>query len=231
MKTPISCICIDAGHGGHDSGAVGPAGLLEKTVALNVAQQIAGLLRGAGVQVVMTRETDEFIELARRAAIGNQADADLFVSIHCNSAVRQVRGFEVFTTPGRTLSDAAATECFKTYGEEFPTLPRRMDSSDGDPDKEANFAVLRLSQGPAILFELDFISDAEGELFLGDAANQARMALAIVRGILRFLGVLAAPGPVAPATNDRPAGPRPLPTVKAELRRLATEISNLAERA
>ena len=174
-------VILDAGHGGKDSGAVGPGGLQEKAVALSVVMLLGALLIEAGVDVHYTRKSDVFIELAERARLGNEKGVDLFVSVHCNSADNPAGGFEVYTTPGKTKSDDAATECFKTFGDEFPSARRRMDSSDGDPDKEANFAVLRLSHGAALLQglldELGYQPDPEKRGGLQDLSSARRLGL------------------------------------------------------
>jgi len=214
---PLS-ICIDAGHGGHDSGAVGPTGKREKDTALAVTLLLGTALLAAGMQVFYTRKEDKFLELPERAAIANNLGVDLFLSIHCNSASSPARGFEVFTTPGQTASDAFATELFKAYAAEFPALPKRMDMRDGDPDKEASFAVLRRSRMPAALFELDFIHTAQGEEFLDNPVMRARMAQALASGVLAYRR----------QTQPTVAS---LPNVSHEMRRLAQEILNLADRA
>jgi N-acetylmuramoyl-L-alanine amidase len=80
-------VVVDAGHGGWDHGAVGTTGTREADVALQIAHRVAqGLEAELGVEVLMTREDDTFIPLRQRAAIANQAGADLFLSIHANAA-------------------------------------------------------------------------------------------------------------------------------------------------
>jgi N-acetylmuramoyl-L-alanine amidase len=84
---PLRTIVIDAGHGGHDTGALGPGGLQEKEITLDVARRVAALLPDeAGVRVVLTRSRDQFIELRERTALANRERADLFLSIHVNAA-------------------------------------------------------------------------------------------------------------------------------------------------
>ena len=94
----ISRIVIDAGHGGHDTGSIGQSGLREKEVSLAIAQRLGDLLEerlGAGV--IYTRTSDEFVPLEERTRIANSEQADLFVSVHCNSARnRSVRGIETY---------------------------------------------------------------------------------------------------------------------------------------
>lgn len=127
---------VDAGHGGTDSGAVGPNGLKEKDVVLSVAMLLGAELAG-DFNVQYSRKTDVFVSLSERARLANAAGADAFISIHCNSAENPAQGFEVFTTPGETASDNLATDVFLSWASAFPTATKRMDVSDGDPDKEA----------------------------------------------------------------------------------------------
>jgi N-acetylmuramoyl-L-alanine amidase len=84
-------IVVDPGHGGKDSGAVGPRGLMEKTVVLQIAKALRQLIRATlpHARVILTRETDRFIPLKRRAEIANQHKAQLFISIHANSSANQ----------------------------------------------------------------------------------------------------------------------------------------------
>ncbi len=95
----ISRIVIDPGHGGHDTGTIGPHGLLEKNVCLDVALRLGKLIHQKlpSAQVIYTRKTDVFVPLEERTAIANQANADLFISIHANSSHdEQARGIETY---------------------------------------------------------------------------------------------------------------------------------------
>ena len=84
---PLHTIVIDPGHGGHDAGAVGPGGLQEKELALDIARRVAALLQEElGVRAVLTRARDQFVELRERTAFANRERADLFLSIHVNAA-------------------------------------------------------------------------------------------------------------------------------------------------
>jgi N-acetylmuramoyl-L-alanine amidase len=89
-------VVLDAGHGGHDSGNVGN-GHSEKNIALRVTLEVGkALQKNPDIKVIYTRKTDVFIELFERANIANKADADLFVSIHCNAHNSQASGTETF---------------------------------------------------------------------------------------------------------------------------------------
>ncbi|MGA2712815.1 MAG: N-acetylmuramoyl-L-alanine amidase [Bryobacteraceae bacterium] len=121
----VNRIVIDAGHGGHDDGTMGPHGLLEKDVVLDVALRVSKLVQEKmGAEVVLTRSDDTFIPLRERTAIANEHKADLFLSIHANSSpAPEVAGTETFylnftNAPGSL--DVAAREnagSDKTVGE------------------------------------------------------------------------------------------------------------------
>jgi N-acetylmuramoyl-L-alanine amidase len=84
---PLRTIVVDPGHGGHDAGAVGPSGLQEKELALDIARRVAALLQEElGVRVVLTRARDQFVGLRERTALANRERADFFLSIHVNAA-------------------------------------------------------------------------------------------------------------------------------------------------
>jgi N-acetylmuramoyl-L-alanine amidase len=109
----IGKIVIDAGHGGHDTGTIGPNGLLEKDVVLDVAKRLGRLLETRlGAEVIYTRQDDTFIPLETRTAIANRERADLFISIHANSSHdSDARGVETyylnFTSSPEALEVAA----------------------------------------------------------------------------------------------------------------------------
>jgi N-acetylmuramoyl-L-alanine amidase len=104
----INRIVIDAGHGGHDSGTLGPGGLQEKDVVLDVALRLGRLLKQRlGADVIYTRSDDTFIPLETRTAIANQAQADLFISVHANSSPdASARGVEVYYLNFTSSADA-----------------------------------------------------------------------------------------------------------------------------
>ena len=90
-------VMIDAGHGGHDPGGIGHSGTKEKDIVLDIGKRLKAALEDRGVNVQMTRVTDEFLTLEQRADLANQSHADLFVSVHANiAASRKTKGLEVY---------------------------------------------------------------------------------------------------------------------------------------
>jgi N-acetylmuramoyl-L-alanine amidase len=111
----IGRIVIDAGHGGHDTGTIGPNGMREKDLVLDVALKLGKLLEDRlGAEVVYTRDDDTFIPLETRTAIANQQQADLFISIHANSSddasARGVETYYLNFTSSRDALEVAARE-------------------------------------------------------------------------------------------------------------------------
>ena len=94
----VKRIVIDAGHGGHDSGAIGPSGLQEKDVTLDIALKLAKKLKASGYEVFLTRSDDRFVKLEDRTRFANKVRGDLFISIHCNASPnKNTRGIETYT--------------------------------------------------------------------------------------------------------------------------------------
>ena len=111
----VGRIVIDAGHGGHDTGTIGPNGLLEKDLVLDVSLRLGRLLQGKmGAEVVYTRDDDTFIPLETRTAIANQQQADLFISVHANSSqdpsARGVETYYLNFNPSPDALEVAARE-------------------------------------------------------------------------------------------------------------------------
>jgi N-acetylmuramoyl-L-alanine amidase len=107
----INRVVIDAGHGGHDVGTIGPTGYYEKDLVLDVAMRLGKLIeQKLGAEVVYTRQDDTFVPLEERTGIANRSHADLFLSIHANSSpAKSVAGVETFYLNFTTASDALDT--------------------------------------------------------------------------------------------------------------------------
>ena len=107
--TPLRTIVLDAGHGGHDSGAVGPGGLMEKDLVLDITRRVAKLLEDRlDVKVRLSRDTDAFVALRDRTSFANRERADLFVSIHANAhRMAASEGVEVYFLSSEATDSAA----------------------------------------------------------------------------------------------------------------------------
>lgn len=207
-------VCLDPGHVGFDSGAVNRStGLREADVTLAVMFKLARYLANAGITVVYTRTGQDVkprpanlkADLALRCKVANDSGADLFVSIHCNSAENPAaQGFEVYTAPGQGKADLAAEAIVNAWESTFKRPAVRKDLSDGDSDKEANFYVLLHTHMPAVLVELAFISNPDEERLLRDLTFQEKAAQAIAQGIVSYFGLQ----PPYKAASPPPAEPR-----------------------
>ena len=133
----LSTIVIDAGHGGKDPGAIGIGGVKEKNITLAVAKMVRDELKKKmpGVNVVMTRDNDSFVELYKRGEIANKKNGRLFVSIHCNSMPEKphpASGFECWILrPGRS-DDAARVASRENGAIQYESNRKKYDTLDAE---------------------------------------------------------------------------------------------------
>ncbi|MBR5154949.1 MAG: N-acetylmuramoyl-L-alanine amidase [Clostridia bacterium] len=181
-------IFIDPGHGGPDPGAVGNS-VTEEFVNLNVSLELARLLRDAGYDVMIYRTTsdenvlaDKNADLRNRAAMANRFGADYFISIHTNSSDRPAaQGVEAYVYRLGTASERLAQSIVDSVSENLGSVNRGV--------MQANFAVLRRSEMPAVLVELGYLTNATEALNLNSPAWQRAVATAIFEGIVNYTGV------------------------------------------
>jgi len=175
-------VCIDAGHGGQDSGAVGVAqGYFESHAVLDIALNVRDILR-PHVDVIMTREDDTFVSLPERCRVANSEGVDAFVSLHLNSATnRTAAGVEVFTS-GSTGSKKLAKALLKSHTDTFKQQKNRG-------VKQEAFYVITMSDAPAALWEGCFLSNMDEAEWVGDDATRMQMAQAIADGVLAYFGI------------------------------------------
>lgn len=173
-------VVVDPGHGGKDSGAPGIGGLLEKDVILPIGKRVASILESKGIQVVMTRDADFFVDLKPRVDLAERVNATLFVSIHANSVDSRpdVNGLEVYYyDSGYRLAEAVRN-----------TILQNISTIKDRGTRKARFYVLRKSSMPSILVETGYMTGREDNPRLGNVEYQNRMADAIARGVLKYLG-------------------------------------------
>lgn len=174
-------VVVDAGHGGKDPGALGRGSVPEKVIVLDIAQQVAGLLGERGANVVMTRTSDRFIELDSRAAMAERARADLFVSIHADSAKRlSASGITIYVSRNATAASHQAAQhvaaALKRAGFELRGV------------QTAGYRVLVGHSRPALLVECGFVSNRTEAQRLSTPSYRTRIAEAIAEGISAHLG-------------------------------------------
>jgi len=174
-------IVVDAGHGGHDPGALSPfSPLTEKQLTLDIALRLRRLLEQAGYRVQMTRETDVYLSLADRVALANRLQADAFVSVHLNSFPHPGgrSGTEVYYWKPQSLPLAEAI-----YRNLLALLGRK-----GNGVRQRRFYVIHHTTMPSVLVEACYLNHPEEEQLLRDENFRQKIALAIFRGIAEFFG-------------------------------------------
>ncbi len=145
-------IVIDAGHGGHDTGAIGPTRVREKDVVLAIAKRLERKLRHAGFEIVLTRRDDRFLPLEERTAIANASHGDLFVSLHANAHPRRDRrGIETYflnVADGRYAARLAAREngAFSLEGGDGSQVQRILSDLDAKTSAGSSRRLARLVQ-------------------------------------------------------------------------------------
>ncbi len=198
--TPIrqATVAIDPGHGGSEPGAVGPNGLTEKELNLDIARRTARLLEQQGITVVLTRTADYRVPLAVRAEIGNRLGSELMVSIHHNAPNgidSDTPGTEVFVQSGSDESSrlggliqeevVAALSQFE--GVEWTTALGAGAIAVVNDSGEDAYGMIRRPEMPAVLAELGYLSNAsEASLFLTDEYRDVS-AQALATAIVRWL--------------------------------------------
>ena len=201
--TSIKTICLDPGHGGKDPGnRIGS--YQEKKYALLLAQEVRQQLSRVGIKTTLTRGGDEFIELPSRPEVAKRRKADLFVSLHFNSASSSrsvVRGAEVYCmTPAGAPSTNASGEgggagwfAGNRNNENNMALAYQVQKSlcrnlsvEDRGVRRARFVVLRDAAMPAILIEAGFMSHPEEGKKIFDASYRRQMAKAIVDGLMAY---------------------------------------------
>lgn len=175
-------IVLDPGHGGIDMGAVGPRGTFEKNMTIDVALRLEQLLVDAGATVYLTRRGDENPSTTARVNFANSLKADLLLSIHFNGNVdRSVQGTETFFTNNHPLSRDLANIMHRAMIEQLRRPSRYVVNMP-------RFTLLRLADMPTALVEPAYISNPEEELLIRDPLFRARVAEALLDGLIQFFG-------------------------------------------
>ena len=232
-------VVLDPGHGGKDPGAAS-AGREEKALTLDIARRVRTLLEAAGVNVVMTREEDKFVDLDKRPAVAAKKGGDVFVSIHINAARdRSVRGIETYVTASENFPPTAEAKLAGKYpkkpnndfnhsntvlGHQIHAALRNFTRAEDRGLRHARFVVIRESKVPAVLVECGFVTNPDEGWRLGQPSYRDTLAQAIAQGILNYFALVeqskrgaagyvpSAPKPPAaqPAAAPKPVQPQPV---------------------
>lgn len=186
-------IVIDPGHGGIDPGAVSAEGVMEKDITLKIAKELEYLLKRAAVYTILVRHGDYDLadssethllnrkrqDLKRRVLIAEEADADLYISVHANYFPSSIwSGAQTFyyegSVSGQHLARTLQTELVRHLG------PNNRLARPGD------FRVLRDTTMPAAMVEVGFLSNPREAELLSQASYQKQVAAAIFAGLLRY---------------------------------------------
>ncbi|WP_353095177.1 N-acetylmuramoyl-L-alanine amidase [Tissierella praeacuta] len=180
-------IVIDPGHGGNDPGTIGINNIYEKDINLDIAKKLSKKLKSMNYKVILTRDTDEYIDNTERADLANRKRARLFVSIHCNALENNttVNGVQVLYYPDKdsnkdlgneTLAQMVLDEILINTGADNKGIVERED-----------LIVLNQTKVSAIIIECGFLTnEKEANLLLTDK-YQNKIANAIAEGVKTYL--------------------------------------------
>lgn len=192
-EAPEYTVIVDPGHGGTDGGAVGDDGTVEKNLNLIIALLLKEKLEEEGIQVIMTRQTDEDTDgltgfhkrqdLEERARIGNESGADLYVSIHINaSTVRKDQGFQAWYGKGNPDGQRLAERI--TQSVENAAICTRIRAVKQVPETLYIFRTVTI---PSVLVECGFISNAADLYKLKQETFRNELCTSLCEGIVNYL--------------------------------------------
>jgi N-acetylmuramoyl-L-alanine amidase len=191
-------VVIDAGHGGHDRGGIPGQRVAEKTMTLDVAKRLQGILNSSGYRTIMTRDSDVFIPLPTRVAIANEYRNAIFVCIHFNSARRSgANGIETYFYSSQSLPLASAIHYYVS----------RAAPSSNRGVRRRGYYVLRRTAVPAVLVECGFLTNPTEAQYAQSVNYRQMLAQQIARGIQSRSLVTKRTGSAVASTDAVPLQP------------------------
>lgn len=190
-------VLIDNGHGSNTPGKRSPDGRLrEYAYTREIAERLVMELRKNGIDAERIVKEEIDVPLAERCRRANEYKASeaVLVSIHCNAAGNgsdwmSVRGWEAWTSVGKTKADKLATCLYENAEYCLPGMKIRKDMTDGDQDKENGFYILKHTKCPAVLTENLFQDNKEDVEFLLSEEGKLAIVNLHVWGIMKYLGL------------------------------------------
>lgn len=216
LRTQTKILVFDPGHGGKDPGAVGPNGVQEKDIVLDITLRTIKYLKKENFRIYLTRKNDTFISLKRRAVFANEKKADLFISIHCNASKNKgAHGVRTYIY-NRIASSREAAEAAKFENKNVGTFKLLLNDLrksafeylsieaagsiqhclvkslrlKWSPTERAPFYVLANTNMPSALVEVAFISNPYEEKKLNDSNFREKIAKGIAEGVLEYFSKL-----------------------------------------
>lgn len=170
-------IVVDPGHGGNDHGTTGARGTDEKGITLRTSELLASKLRAAGANVVLTRDSDVYVDLRKRVAIGHQLAADAFISVHYDATdSSSINGFTTYYMHG--YQKGLAQSVHRSLGKKISLRDRGA--------QPGNYLVLRENRQQAILIELGFLSNPSEERAVTTEKFREQATLGIYNGVVNY---------------------------------------------
>lgn len=172
-------IVLDPGHGGSDSGAESTSGKYEKTYTLQTAEAIGAALKAQGANVIYTRTSDAYVDLAPRPVVAEKAHADAFISIHFDSSANanEASGFTTYYYNAKKDMQLA-----KALNSSFAANLKLSDRGV----QFGNFEVIRNNTQPAVLLEMGYINSDKDFAHISSAAYQQQVASDVVKGLTAY---------------------------------------------
>ena len=167
-------IVIDVGHGGHDNGTTA-SGFNEKEIALNIANKIKGMNKNSNIEIILTRDTDEFLTLNERVNKINQLKPDFVISLHVNSTDNgKENGKEIFVSDKNSQKEKSGDLALKLF----------YGFNDGKVEiKKADFYLLKNVEYPIALVELGYLTNKNDREILTNEKGQSELAESILNVI------------------------------------------------
>ena len=186
-KKPDFVVVLDPGHGGNDPGAIGPDGTQEKDINLDVGLRIARRLKDKGIKLIMTRDRDYYISLQNRVAAAVHNYADLFISIHANSAYRKgASGIEIFYPEKRDYLSPVDLLNGIRLAQNIDNALRERLHIESRGIKSGDYHVLRNTGCPALLIEVGFLTNTEDLVLLKKHSVRDIIADVLADTIIRY---------------------------------------------
>ncbi len=187
-------VIVDAGHGGHDGGAVAND-IVEKNLALDLARRLKHELEAAGLRVLMTRDSDVFLPLEARAALTGRHNAAAFVSVHLNTDGdgTTAEGIETYFAETKLLSarqtskGSPASSSSADFAENVQRMVCASTKAQNRGTKARSYAVVSQASCPAVLVECGFITNKAEAARLKRAGYGDKIASGIAQGVVLFL--------------------------------------------